>query len=272
MVRLGRGRRHDQDAGRRGAGAHLRRDRRVRRRDPRPRCRARAGALLRDLRHPRRRQLRGLRRGRTPPAGRRAGGAVRRRGGRAGLRRSHGRAGRRCRPSRCWSSTSAAARPSWCWGRGRTGRRSRWTSGRSASTSATSTPTRRPRRRSPPAWPTSTQHLDACGVPLDRARTVIGTSGTIKTLACGVLDLGVLRPRRLRPARSSPTPTPRLRRRPGRDDGRGAPRAALHAPRSRRRDRRGGADLEPDPGAGAGDEHLVSEADILHGIAAAIAR
>ncbi len=33
------------------------------------------------------------------------------------------------------------------------------------------------------------QHLDACGVPLDRARSVIGTSGTIKTLACGVLAL-----------------------------------------------------------------------------------
>ena len=33
------------------------------------------------------------------------------------------------------------------------------------------------------------QHLDSCGVPLDRARAVIGTSGTIKTLACGVLDL-----------------------------------------------------------------------------------
>ena len=34
------------------------------------------------------------------------------------------------------------------------------------------------------------QHLDASGVPLDRVRTVIGTSGTIKTLACGVLGLG----------------------------------------------------------------------------------
>ena len=33
-------------------------------------------------------------------------------------------------------------------------------------------------------------HLDACGVPLDRARSVIGTSGTIKTVACGVLVLG----------------------------------------------------------------------------------
>ncbi|RYB95874.1 exopolyphosphatase [Nocardioides oleivorans] len=33
-------------------------------------------------------------------------------------------------------------------------------------------------------------HLDASDVPLERTRTVIGTSGTIKTLACGVLDLG----------------------------------------------------------------------------------
>jgi exopolyphosphatase/guanosine-5'-triphosphate,3'-diphosphate pyrophosphatase len=32
-------------------------------------------------------------------------------------------------------------------------------------------------------------HLDGCGVPLDRARSVVGTSGTIKTLACGVLVL-----------------------------------------------------------------------------------
>ena len=34
------------------------------------------------------------------------------------------------------------------------------------------------------------QHLDACGVALERTRTAIGTSGTIKTLACGVLALG----------------------------------------------------------------------------------
>jgi exopolyphosphatase/guanosine-5'-triphosphate,3'-diphosphate pyrophosphatase len=33
------------------------------------------------------------------------------------------------------------------------------------------------------------RHLDDSGLPLDRARSVIGTSGTIKTLACGVLDL-----------------------------------------------------------------------------------
>jgi exopolyphosphatase/guanosine-5'-triphosphate,3'-diphosphate pyrophosphatase len=32
-------------------------------------------------------------------------------------------------------------------------------------------------------------HLDACPVPLDDARTVIGTSGTIKTLAAGLLHL-----------------------------------------------------------------------------------
>jgi len=34
------------------------------------------------------------------------------------------------------------------------------------------------------------RHLDDCGVPLGRARTVVGTSGTIKTIACGVLGLG----------------------------------------------------------------------------------
>jgi len=33
------------------------------------------------------------------------------------------------------------------------------------------------------------RHLDDSGVPLGTARTVIGTSGTIKTLACGVLAL-----------------------------------------------------------------------------------
>lgn len=33
------------------------------------------------------------------------------------------------------------------------------------------------------------RHLDASGVPLDRTRTTIGTSGTIKTIACGVLGL-----------------------------------------------------------------------------------
>jgi exopolyphosphatase/guanosine-5'-triphosphate,3'-diphosphate pyrophosphatase len=34
-------------------------------------------------------------------------------------------------------------------------------------------------------------HLDVCGVPLADARSVIGTSGTIKTLAAGMLDLPV---------------------------------------------------------------------------------
>lgn len=33
------------------------------------------------------------------------------------------------------------------------------------------------------------RHLDDSGIPLGTARTVIGTSGTIKTLACGVLAL-----------------------------------------------------------------------------------
>jgi exopolyphosphatase/guanosine-5'-triphosphate,3'-diphosphate pyrophosphatase len=34
------------------------------------------------------------------------------------------------------------------------------------------------------------RHLDDSGIPLGTTRTVIGTSGTIKTLACGVLALG----------------------------------------------------------------------------------
>jgi exopolyphosphatase/guanosine-5'-triphosphate,3'-diphosphate pyrophosphatase len=33
------------------------------------------------------------------------------------------------------------------------------------------------------------RHLDESGIPLGEARTVIGTSGTIKTIACGVLGL-----------------------------------------------------------------------------------
>jgi exopolyphosphatase/guanosine-5'-triphosphate,3'-diphosphate pyrophosphatase len=33
------------------------------------------------------------------------------------------------------------------------------------------------------------RHLDGCSVPLEDARSVIGTSGTIKTLAAGMLDL-----------------------------------------------------------------------------------
>jgi exopolyphosphatase/guanosine-5'-triphosphate,3'-diphosphate pyrophosphatase len=33
------------------------------------------------------------------------------------------------------------------------------------------------------------RHLDACPVPLSDARSVVGTSGTIKTLAAGMLDL-----------------------------------------------------------------------------------
>ena len=33
------------------------------------------------------------------------------------------------------------------------------------------------------------RHLDESGIPLDEVRSVIGTSGTIKTVACGVLGL-----------------------------------------------------------------------------------
>lgn len=114
--------------------------------------------------------------------------------------------------------------------------------------------------------------LDACGVPLEQARTVIGTSGTIKTLACGVLDL------------------------PGYDrdafDGARLDNAATAAfverlvatPVAERRTwpwmHPGRADVV---GAGAliwsrvlarvtVTDHLVSEADVLHGMAAAIGR
>ena len=33
------------------------------------------------------------------------------------------------------------------------------------------------------------RHLDGSGIEVECARTIIGTSGTIKTIACGVLDL-----------------------------------------------------------------------------------
>ena len=37
------------------------------------------------------------------------------------------------------------------------------------------------------------RHLDESGSPLGRVRTAIGTSGTIKTIACGVLGLAMVR-------------------------------------------------------------------------------
>jgi exopolyphosphatase / guanosine-5'-triphosphate,3'-diphosphate pyrophosphatase len=116
------------------------------------------------------------------------------------------------------------------------------------------------------------RHLDDSGIPLERTRTVIGTSGTIKTLACGVLELGAYdRDAFDRAVLSNATTaafvddlvamTVDERRalpymHPGRADVVDA--GALIWSRILAR--------VPVP------DHLVSEADILHGMAAAIAR
>jgi exopolyphosphatase/guanosine-5'-triphosphate,3'-diphosphate pyrophosphatase len=115
-------------------------------------------------------------------------------------------------------------------------------------------------------------HLDAGGVPLERTRTVIGTSGTIKTLACGVLALDSYDreafDRAVLPNDATASYVDGLvamtvaERRalpymhPGRADVIGA--GALIWSRILAR--------VPVP------EHVVSEADILHGMAAAIPR
>ncbi|GAA5109460.1 Ppx/GppA phosphatase family protein [Alloalcanivorax gelatiniphagus] len=115
-------------------------------------------------------------------------------------------------------------------------------------------------------------HLDASGIPLGRTRTAIGTSGTIKTLACGVLDLpGYDRAAFDRAVLANDATasfvdglvamTVAARRalpymHPGRADVIGA--GALIWTRILAR--------VPVP------EHVVSEADILHGMAAAIGR
>ncbi|GAA1438386.1 Ppx/GppA phosphatase family protein [Mycobacterium cookii] len=116
------------------------------------------------------------------------------------------------------------------------------------------------------------RHLDDCGVDLGRTRTAIGTSGTIKTIACGVLALGsydrdafdgaVLSndhtmahvDRLLAMTVEERRALPFMH--PGRADVIGAggliwSRVLARVPVS---------------------EHLVSEADILHGMAAAIGR
>ena len=116
------------------------------------------------------------------------------------------------------------------------------------------------------------RHLDDSGIPLERARTVIGTSGTIKTLACGVLALGsydraafdhavLSNDRTLSFVDRLLAMTAEERRalpymHPGRADVIGA--GGLIWSRILAR--------VPVP------EHVVSEADILHGIAAAIGR
>ena len=116
------------------------------------------------------------------------------------------------------------------------------------------------------------QHLDASGVPLDRTRTAIGTSGTIKTIACGVLGLGsydrAAFDKAVLGSADTSTFVDRLvamtvaERRalpymhPGRADVIGAGALIWSGILAR----------VPVP------DHLVSEADILHGIAAAIGR
>ncbi|WP_210649078.1 exopolyphosphatase [Nocardioides sp. SYSU D00065] len=115
-------------------------------------------------------------------------------------------------------------------------------------------------------------HLDASGIPLERTRTVIGTSGTIKTLACGVLALPTYDRDAFDQAVLSNAATASFvdglvamtvaERRalpymhPGRADVIGA--GALIWTRILAR--------VPVP------DHVVSEADILHGMAAAIGR
>ncbi len=115
-------------------------------------------------------------------------------------------------------------------------------------------------------------HLDACGIALDRTRTAIGTSGTVKTIACGVLGLDSYDREAFDRAVLANADTTAFvadlvamtvaERRalpymhPGRADVIGA--GALIWSRI--------LDRVPVP------EHLVSEADILHGMAAAIAR
>ena len=116
------------------------------------------------------------------------------------------------------------------------------------------------------------RHLDESGIPLGRVRTAIGTSGTIKTIACGVLGLAsydrAALDRAVLPNAATASYVDDLlamsvaaRRalpymHPGRADVIGA--GALIWTRI----------LDRVPVV----EHVVSEADILHGMAAAIAR
>ncbi|WP_307853659.1 Ppx/GppA phosphatase family protein [Nocardioides palaemonis] len=112
--------------------------------------------------------------------------------------------------------------------------------------------------------------LDASGVPLEQARTVIGTSGTIKTLACGVLALPTYDRDAFDGAELSNAETARFVAdlvAMSVDERRALP--YMHP---------GRADVI-DAGALIWDrilrrvpvsQHVVSEADILHGIAAAI--
>ena len=115
------------------------------------------------------------------------------------------------------------------------------------------------------------RHLDEAGIPLGEVRSVIGTSGTIKTVACGVLDLGSYDREAFDRAELANDSTQGFCERllamtvaerralpymhPGRADVIGA----------------GGLIWSRVLARVPVDTHLVSEADILHGIAAAIA-
>ncbi len=115
------------------------------------------------------------------------------------------------------------------------------------------------------------RHLDEAGIPLGEVRSVIGTSGTIKTVACGVLDLGSYDREAFDRAELANDSTQGFCERllamtvaerralpymhPGRADVIGA----------------GGMIWSRVLARVPVDTHLVSEADILHGIAAAIA-
>ena len=116
------------------------------------------------------------------------------------------------------------------------------------------------------------RHLDGSGIALGDVRSVIGTSGTIKTIACGVLALGDYDRNAFDRAE--------LANDSARDFSEGLLAMTVEERRALPYMHPGRADVI---GAGAliwsrildrvpVDTHLISEADILHGIAAAIAR
>ena len=115
------------------------------------------------------------------------------------------------------------------------------------------------------------RHLDEAGIAIDEVRSVIGTSGTIKTVACGVLDLGSYDRGAFDRAELGNAAT--------RDFCDRLVAMTVQQRRALPYMHPGRADVI---GAGAliwsrilarvpVETHLVSEADILHGIAAAIA-
>ncbi len=115
-------------------------------------------------------------------------------------------------------------------------------------------------------------HLDGCGLPFGEVRSVVGTSGTIKTIACGVLDTATYDRDAFDQAELANDAT--------RDFCDRLLASTLAERRSLPYMHPGRADVI---GAGAliwsailarvpVETHVVSEADILNGIAAAIVR